>query len=99
MEGRVQDLARPQLRCAFDYVSQNAEHFFVCFAVIQVCVFLRVPQTDGKHVCASGSGECDLAFKSLLFAKQGNNFLLKGAGKSGESIWVSIELKFCVQTY
>ena len=90
MERRVQDFGRLHPRCTFDHIGQHRDYIFVRLAVIQVCVFLRVPQTARKYLCAAGGGKRDFVLKSLLLAEQGNDFLLKSAGKFGELIGLQL---------
>src|SRR6185437_1036125 len=90
-EGRLQDLRRFQLRRTIDYAGHHLEHIVVRIAPIGIGVFLVVPETHGKYVCAAGSGKRDFVPESLLLAKHGNDFFLKDAGKLAECVGLQMD--------
>src|SRR6185437_2783548 len=90
-EGRVQDLCCLQLRRTIDYAGYHLEHIVIRIARIGIGVFLVVPESDGKYVCAAGSGKRDFILESLLFAKHGNDFFLKDTVELAERVRLQMD--------
>src|SRR6266851_4388896 len=86
VEGRVGNLIGFNLGSSLNHSRQDLCYFWIGFAVVSFRVLCCVPQTDSERFCSCRTNERDFVLESLLFSKQGNDFLLKRPGKLRNAI-------------
>src|ERR1700682_2627160 len=86
MERRVSDVIGFNLGSSLNHSRQDLRHFWIGCAVVSVRVLCCVPQADSERFCSCRTNERDFVLDSLLFSKQGNDFLLERPGKLRNAI-------------
>src|SRR5437016_1720887 len=85
VEGGIGNLIGLYLRSSVNHLRQGLRYFGVSFAVVAFRVFGLVPQTDSKCFLSSRCDKRDFVPESLLFSKQGNDFLFQSLGELGNA--------------
>src|ERR1700733_1806415 len=83
LEGRGDDVEVVNLRRSFDEFCQRLQHLWIGIGVVGVGIVLVIPETDCRYIHSAGTGECDFVLKTILFAEQRKNVLLKSLGVIG----------------
>src|SRR6202521_6159350 len=86
VEGRVGNLIGFNLGSSLNHFRQDLCYFGIGSAVVSVRVLWCVPQADSERFCSCRTNERDFVLESLLFSKQGNDFLLERPGKLRNAI-------------
>src|ERR1700687_1236959 len=86
VEGRVGNLIRFNLGRSLNHSRQDLRYFWIGSAVVSFRVLCCVPQADSERFCSCRTNERDFVLESLLFSKQGNDFLLERPGKLRNAI-------------
>src|SRR6202171_3777577 len=86
MEGRVGHRISFNLRSSLNHSRQDLRYFWIGSAVVSFRLLCCVPQADSERFCSCRTNERDFVLESLLFSKQGNDFLLERARKLRNAI-------------
>src|SRR6266446_7571426 len=86
VERRVGNLIGFNLGRSLNHSRQDLSYFWIGSTVVSFRVLCCVPQADSERFCSCRTNECDFVLESLLFSKQGNNFLLERPGKLRNAI-------------
>src|ERR1700682_1301783 len=86
VEGRVGNLIGFNLGSSLNHSRQDLCYFWIGSAVVSFRVLCCVPQADSERFCSCRTNERDFVLESLLFSKQGNDFLLERPGKLRNAI-------------
>src|SRR5260370_39264958 len=92
VEGRVGNLIGFNLWSSLNDSRQDLCYFWIGSAVVSFRVLCCVPQADSERFCSCRTNERDFVLESLLFSKQGNNFLLDAPGKLPHPICLPIHV-------